>query len=106
MLGCPRVNYAIPPLAETTGGNEIHLHLGKAGENGPVVVVLEDFEEPLQQEDFTVFEIISGGRVLEADGVNNIASLFQAVRRGEIYVDIHSERFPEGAARGQIFSRH
>ena len=42
---------------------------------------------------------------MECDGVqlNTIASLYEAIRNGSIYMNIHSEAYAGGVARGQLF---
>jgi hypothetical protein len=37
--------------------------------------------------------------------VNNVASLLHALREGVLYVNFHSDVFPGGETRGQIFTR-
>ena len=92
-----------------------HLHCGPAGTNGPVVVdLLGQFGE---------FEVLGGGRLALSGtitndnvtpiaagavcpiDVNNVASLFHALREGVLYVNFHSDAFPGGETRGQIFTR-
>merc|ERR1711865_735852 len=77
----------------------IHLHCGTAGTNGDVVAdLLTDgvFEGVLESKDMKDIEC-------EGIQVNTIASLYQAIRNGSIYMNIHSEEYPAGVARGQIF---
>ena len=52
---------------------------------------------------FTVLEVFTNERVETVDSVNNIASLYQAVRDGRVYLDVHSVDFPNSEIRGQIF---
>ena len=92
-----------------------HLHCGPAGTNGPVVVDL------LNQ--FGPFDELGGGRLALSGtitndhvtptvpgavcpiDVNNIASLLHAIREGVLYVNFHSDIFPGGETRSQIFTR-
>jgi len=101
-----------PPENQVLAG---HLHCGPAGTNGPVVVDL------LNQ--FGPFEVLGGGRLALAGtitnvnvipttpgaicpiDVNNVASLLHALREGVLYVNFHSDVFPGGETRGQIFTR-
>jgi hypothetical protein len=50
---------------------------------------------------FTVLEAFIGTETV--DSVNNIASLYRAVREGRVYLDVHSVDFPDSEVRGQIF---
>jgi hypothetical protein len=92
-----------------SGVTAIHLHLGEAGAGGGVleiVVTVEDLDPPFMDRTFTVLEVITNERVETVDSVNNIASLYQAVRDGRVYLDVHSVDFPAGEIRGQIFPAH
>ena len=90
-----------------SGVTAIHLHLGEAGAGdgvSDIVVTVEDFSgAPITDRTFTVLEVFSNERVVPVDSVNNIASLYQAVRDGRVYLDVHSVDFPDGEIRGQIF---
>ena len=90
-----------------SGVTAIHLHLGEAGAGdgvSDIVVTVEDFSgAPITDRTFTVLELFSNERVVPVDSVNDIASLYQAVRDGRIYLDVHSVDFPSGEIRGQIF---
>merc|ERR1712085_226797 len=86
----------------------VHLHCGTAGTNGGVVA-------DLMKKNCAV---PGGGGVgadctlestdlndIECEGVqvNTIASLYQAIRNGSIYMNVHSQEYPQGVVRGQIF---
>jgi hypothetical protein len=90
-----------------SGVTAIHLHLGEAGAGdgvSDIVVTVEDFSSaPITDRTFNVLEVIANERVVPVDSVNNIASLYQAVRDGRVYLDVHSVDFPDSEVRGQIF---
>ena len=90
-----------------SGVTAIHLHLGEAGAGdgvNDIVVIVEDLAaDPVLDKSFTVLELFSNQRVLPVDSVNNIVSLYQAVRDGRVYFDVHSVDFPDSEIRGQIF---
>ncbi len=125
----------VPPIASTAqgearfrfskGGNSLdykliaanidnvttaHIHAGTKGTNGPVVVNLYPT---------TAFPILGVGRVngVLAEGTITAAdfvgpgagaplsALMEAMAAGEVYVDIHTSRYPEGEIRGQMGSR-
>ena len=89
-----------------SGVTDIHLHLGEAGAGDgelDIVVTVEDLDPPFMDRTFTVLEVITNERVETVDFVNNIASLYQAVRDGRVYLDVHSVDFPNSEIRGQIF---
>jgi hypothetical protein len=89
-----------------SGVTAIHLHLGEAGAGdgvSDIVVTVKEFDPAFMDRTFTVLEVITNERVETVDSVNNIASLYQAVRDGRVYLDVHSVDFPNGEIRGQIF---
>lgn len=84
-----------------------HLHLGRANVNGPVVTIL--FNAPTPSGVFSngllSSGIITNAKILHStSNVVSVTSLLDAIRRGEIYVNVHTVALPGGAIRGQIFS--
>lgn len=86
-----------------------HLHCGAAGVNGGLI--LEFYNNPkgtnvngiltrgVKTTD-TISAILGPGA--EECGVTNIASLFAAMRAGNVYLNVHSLPHPSGVNRGQI----
>ncbi|SCZ52220.1 CHRD domain-containing protein [Thiohalomonas denitrificans] len=97
------VNYRLEVSDTNTAVTSAHLHCAPAGENGPVVVPL--VTEGEEQNTFTSNDITLAGEQQEACGVpiNNIASLFNAITENDIYVNVHTEAYPDGELRAQIF---
>ncbi len=86
-----------------------HIHLGGAGQNGPVVVTL--FADPAGVSTYDD-EVIARGRI-EADDVDEallgtaagaaeLSELLRRLQQGRAYVNVHTSRFPGGEIRGQI----
>lgn len=76
-----------------------HLHSGAAGENGPVELFLFENEEPTDYNG----EIATG--TLTADdlvGDMTWQDFSMALVAGEIYVNLHTEEYPDGEIRGQL----
>jgi hypothetical protein len=89
-----------------SGVTAIHLHLGEAGAGdgvSDIVVTVEDLDPPVMTRTFTVLEVFINTEIAAVGSVNNIASLYQAVRDGRVYLDVHSVDFPDSEVRGQIF---
>jgi hypothetical protein len=87
-----------------SGVTDIHLHLGEAGTGDGVtdiVVPVIELDPPEMTEDFTVLETFIGTETV--DSVNNIVSLYDAVRKGRVYIDVHTVALPDGVIRGQVF---
>jgi hypothetical protein len=83
-----------------------HLHCGSEGEEGPVVVSLYNNANGF---DGDLHQVISGGDNLIADNncspaINTLEDLSEAVADGEVYVNVHTTSYPDGAIRGQLDS--
>ncbi len=77
-----------------------HIHLGKIGQNGKVVATLFNFKSPKDK----VLEqgmITSTNLIGELKG-KQISSLLSAMKNGTTYVNVHTQKNPNGEIRGQI----
>lgn len=89
-----------------------HLHCGRAGQNGPVIVFLStpssegaDVNGVLGEGTRTNADIVAGAADCEAAigrPVRNIASLAAAAFEGLIYANVHTVANPAGEVRGQL----
>ncbi len=81
-----------------------HIHQGKSGINGPVLVVLLNSESkplgmvhgPLAQGNFTGADLkgpLSG---------KQLSDLINMIKNGDAYVNVHTTQNPEGEIRGQL----
>lgn len=72
----------------TTGvtGTAAHIHVGAAGQNGPVIV-------PLTKSGDT-YNVPSGAKLSEEQ--------MDSFKKGELYVNVHSAANPNGEVRGQL----
>jgi hypothetical protein len=81
------------------GATAGHIHLGKQGENGPVVVTLFKYDSPMNE--------VSENGTITADTLEGpmvgkqIFDLATAGANGTLYVNIHTEQNPNGEIRGQ-----
>jgi hypothetical protein len=64
-----------------------HIHVGKAGTNGPVAVTLNKSGD-------NVWKVPDGTKLSEAQ--------YQAYKAGELYVNVHSPENKGGEIRGQL----
>jgi CHRD domain len=73
----------------TTGinGTVAHIHEAAQGTNGPVIIGLVRTSD-------NVWSVPSGSRLNEAQ--------FRAYKAGNLYVNVHSDAFPNGEIRAQI----
>ena len=81
-----------------------HIHSGKTGENGPIVVTLFKTESPSSE---SMNGILTSGNITNADlegpmAGKTLIDLNKAMELGETYVIVHTEEHPNGEIRGQI----
>lgn len=67
-----------------------HIHRGKAGSNGPVII-------PLSKSGDNLWAVPAGARLSAAD--------YKAYMEDELYVNVHSAAHPGGEIRGQLMPR-
>ena len=100
-MGTDSVMYSVN-ASNIQGVTAGHIHLGKQGENGPVVVTLFKYESPMNQ--------VSESGSFTADKFEGpwagkkLSDAATAMTNGETYVNIHTEQNPNGEIRGQITS--
>ena len=93
------VNYTVN-ASNIQGATAGHIHLGKPGENGPVVITLFNYDTPMDQ-------VSETGSFTAADQEGPMTGqpyqeLGMAALNGSLYVNIHTEKNPNGEIRGQI----
>ena len=81
-----------------------HIHSGKQGENGPIVVTLFKAETPSSE---AINGILTSGNITNANlegpmAGKTLMDLTQSMELGETYVNVHSQDHPNGEIRGQI----
>ena len=89
-----------------------HLHCGRAGQNGPIVVALsapnaegQDVNGVLAEGTATnanIAETASDCEALIGRPIRNIAALTSAAAEGLIYANVHTVNNPAGELRGQV----
>ena len=99
LIGMESVNYTVN-ASNIQGATAGHIHLGKPGENGPIVITLFKYDTPMDQ-------VSETGSFTAADQEGPMAGqpfqeLGTAALNGDLYVNIHTEQNPNGEIRGQI----
>lgn len=101
----------IENLKENNPATAAHLHIGTAAVNGDVLVTLfsqsKSYKSRINARGIIRNKNIVGflptdPHSLTQVQVNSIASLYQAVKNGFVYVNVHSKKNPEGLIRGQL----
>jgi len=89
---------------------QAHIHFGKRGENGPVVVFLfgADLETLEEQNGITTRRGVITGIITDDDivknnvGIKTVEDLLKFMEKELTYVNVHTEQNPAGEIRGQI----
>jgi len=81
-----------------------HIHSGKQGENGPIVVTLFKADTPSSE---PINGNLASGNITNANlegpmAGKTVMDLTKSMELGETYVNVHSEEHPNGEIRGQI----
>lgn len=105
-----RMAYRLYVYGATNNLNQITsatLNTGSANENGPVVATFYT-GAPRQSNGLFVKGLVGNSDIQAVSSIdgyafNSIASVYEAIRRGLIYVTVQSQQFPGGVIRGQIF---
>jgi hypothetical protein len=84
-------------LAHFPGIGPVHLHLGAAGLNGPIVLPFGPAVAPAFTATASGFDLNVTG--LDTSGLANFGSDLQA---GNIYINVHTNSFVSGEIRGQL----
>jgi hypothetical protein len=83
-------------IQDVTAG---HIHSGKQGENGPIVVTLFKNDSPTNEVSET--GSITADKLEGPMAGKQLTDLVTAMNNGETYVNIHTEQNPNGEIRGQ-----
>jgi hypothetical protein len=93
-------------VSNIEGVTAAHIHQGKEGQNGPVIVTL--FKADNETGTGAVNGQLVGGTIsndmLEGPmaGKTLEGDLVKAIQNGEAYVNVHTAQNPDGAIRGQL----
>jgi hypothetical protein len=85
-----------------------HIHIGAAGQNGPVAVWLYPASAPPVLIPGVVSRMIGSGTITPANFAGGplagqpLSALVNALNSGGAYANVHTSQFPGGEIRGQI----
>ncbi len=85
------------------GATAAHIHEGKKGKNGPPVATL--FAGPTKTAKFS--GTLAEGTITAKDLIGplkgkSLKELVHLMNTGDAYVNVHTEKYPDGELRGQI----
>ncbi len=88
---------------------EAHIHMGKKGQSGSVVVWLYPSPKATKGQQFSgeFNGVLASGTFNSGDLVGplkgtSLSQLASVIENGEAYVNVHTKQYPEGEIRGQI----
>ena len=82
-----------------------HIHQGKVGENGPVVVTLFKTDSPSATTNGDLSQgTVSSGKFEGPLAGKPLSDLINMINNGEAYVNVHTQANPKGEIRGQLSS--
>lgn len=91
-------------VANVEDVRHMHLHLGKAGENGPPIAPLHAHHGMGQHGNSVHLEGVIHAKDLMGPlaGSASLAPLLEAMTSGRTYANVHTDAYPAGEVRGQI----
>ena len=89
-------------VTDMQGVTQAHIHAGKVGENGPVVVTLYKSDTPQPINGKLAYGNITANLLEGPMKGKQLSDLATAMSNGSTYVNVHTEKHPNGEIRGQI----
>ena len=89
-------------VTDMQGVTQAHIHTGKQGENGPVVVTLYKSATPQPINGKLAYGNITANLLEGPMKGKQISDLVTAMSNGGTYVNVHTEKHPNGEIRGQV----
>ncbi len=89
-------------VTDMQGVTQAHIHTGKQGENGPPVVTLYKSDTPQPINGKLAYGNITANLLEGPMKGKQISDLATAMSNGGTYVNVHTEKYPNGEIRGQI----
>lgn len=94
-------------VADIENVSMAHIHIGPAGEEGPVIAWLYPSKPPAIVKRGKFTGVLARGTITAADLLGplqgkTIADLVAEIKAGKAYVNVHTEKYPAGEIRGQI----
>jgi hypothetical protein len=89
-------------VTDMQGVTQAHIHTGKQGENGPILVTLYKSNTPQPINGKLAYGNITANLLEGPMKGKQISDLTTAMSNGSTYVNVHTEKYPKGEIRGQI----
>jgi hypothetical protein len=108
------ISFSLTYQNPTSAVTQAHIHFGASRTNGGVAVFLCGGQKPACPASGTVTGVITAADVSTLPATNpdsvipqgltpgDLGGLFEAIRAGDTYVNVHTVNFPNGELRGQV----
>jgi CHRD domain len=108
------VSFSLTYYNASSAVTQAHIHFGASRTNGGVAVFLCGGQKPacpasgtvtgvITAEDVSTLPVTNGDSVIpQGMTPGDLAGLFEAIRTGNTYVNVHTANFPTGELRGQV----
>jgi hypothetical protein len=91
------IKYTLKATGLSGSAQAAHVHFGKPGKAGPVVINICPKPCSLPKSG-----TLTSKQFAKAPGVANFAAAVKDLKKGDAYVNIHTKKFPAGEIRGNI----
>lgn len=81
---------------------QAHIHLGRPGQNGPIVAFLFGLTFGTTTRLATIRGVLTNQSLVGPLRGRTIQDLVREIQRGNAYVNVHTVQNPDGEIRGQI----
>ena len=79
-----------------------HIHLGKKGKNGPPVALITNDKKAGKFSGTLAEGTITEKELMGSLMGKSVKDLVEQIKKGNAYVNVHTDKYPDGEIRGQI----
>ena len=79
-----------------------HIHLGKKGKNGPPVALITNDKKTGKFSGTLAEGTITEKELMGSLMGKSVKDLVEQIKKGNAYVNVHTDKYPDGEIRGQI----
>lgn len=79
-----------------------HIHLGKKGKNGPPVALITNDKKTNKFSGTLAEGTITEKELMGSLMGKSVKDLVEQIKKGNAYVNVHTDKYPDGEIRGQI----
>ena len=79
-----------------------HIHLGKKGENGPPVALISNEKKAGKFSGTLAEGTITEKELMGSLMGKSVKDLVKEIKKGNAYLNVHTDKYPNGEIRGQI----